>query len=864
MSAVLDAFRSNGRLNKPLLTVFTLIAILLLINAFLHDPQAGYDAQDHLHYVLSLADSWQLPTRAQTGQYYSPPLPYFLPAVLTTLQLGLWKALKAGQLLNALLGIGLLYYLIRICEVASPGNTRLKVLSLGMLGLMPVFYRSFALVRGEPYLAFLGVFIAFETLEVFLRRQFAARHVFALGIALGLAVLARQWGFFLLPPVLIFALWCASRADLFRSVAAVCAIVLLTLLVGGWFYLHILDQYGTLTAFDRPPEPLTAAHASSLLGVDASALRVFSDPVRPSLEGRLLPIFYADAWGDYWAYFLIYARNTYTGKFEDGAAFETLTRPDQFSSSLVTNRFVINRYLAALDLLDLIPTALLLAGFLSGAITLLRFLGGRAKDDDQRTVALLSLLAGTSLLGFLWFVLRYQSTSQAGDLIKTTYILQAFPALAFLAGSFIDKACERRKWLWRPLGVFLSLLFIVEIPAFITHYVHLSASAPTLWFGLSTLLFLAALILTYWIHTRAWLEVVVEPVAAPGDGPLISVCIPARNEENNIRRCVEAVLAQTYPHFEAIVLDDRSTDGTPAILKEAPADARLQVLRGAELPEGWAGKPHALIQAVAAARGDWLCFLDADTFLAPEALAACHQKALSTSADLFTILTRQITGTFWEKVIMPLVMTALSVGFPPRLVNDPKHRIAVANGQFILIKRSVYEALGGHERIKDKIVDDKALSELVKWNGYRLILADGRHVASTRMYSSLPQMWEGWTKNIYLGLREQLSLILLGAFGGTLLVLAALFLPVWPVLGLEWYLHGGGGLALAVLGTALTAWAVVLYARAGVARAMNISRWYAFTLPLGAGVFAAMMVTSAWKVVTRRGVTWRGRHYNLA
>ena len=378
---------------------------------------------------------------------------------------------------------------------------------------------------------------------------------------------------------------------------------------------------------------------------------------------------------------------------------------------------------------------------------------------------------------------------------------------------------------------------------------------------LSTFTFLAGMLIIYWIHNQYHMDIVVEPAPPPADPPLISVCVPARDEAPNIRRCVGALLAQTYPNLEVIVLDDRSTDGTSQILSELAADARLHVLRGAELPPGWAGKPHALHQAAAAARGAWLCFVDADTFAAPEALASCHAKALQTRADLFTILTFQLTGTFWEKAVLPLVMTALSVGFSPRKVNDPRRREAVANGQFILIKRSVYEAIGGHARIKDEIVEDKAISELVKANGYRLIIADGMRMASTRMYTSLPQMWEGWTKNIYLGLRDRPAMLLLGAFGGLLSVIAGLFLPAWPVLGLAWLLHGGGWMAAAVVFEAALLWAFLLYARARVDRAMRIPAWYALTTPLGAGMFAAMMWASAWKVLSGQGVTWRGRTY---
>lgn len=382
-----------------------------------------------------------------------------------------------------------------------------------------------------------------------------------------------------------------------------------------------------------------------------------------------------------------------------------------------------------------------------------------------------------------------------------------------------------------------------------------------IYFYLSTVLFLGGIIIVYWIHNQYHLDIVVKPTPPPVDAPLISVCVPARNEERNIRACVEAILAQDYPDFEFIVLEDRSTDATAEILRDiAVRHAKLKVIPGIDLPPGWAGKPHALYQASAAARGEWLCFVDADTFLSSVTLSSCYAKAIETNADMFTIMTFQVLGSFWERVILPIVMSALSVGFSPRKVNDPKTKDAIANGQFILIKRSVYEAIGGHERIKDQIVEDKAISEQVKWNGYRLIVADGYSVARTRMYTSLPEMWEGWTKNIYLGLSDRPSLMLLGVFGAFILLVAALVLPLWPLLGLFWYLQGGWPAWIVIL-ESLILWAIIIYARARVAIGMGISPWYAFTLPIGAAVFAAMMFTSAWRVVSGKGVIWKGRMY---
>jgi len=384
------------------------------------------------------------------------------------------------------------------------------------------------------------------------------------------------------------------------------------------------------------------------------------------------------------------------------------------------------------------------------------------------------------------------------------------------------------------------------------------------YFLLSTAFFIGGIVIIHWLHNQYHLDIVVEPAPppSPAGAPLISVCIPARNEEKNIRACVEAILDQDYPNFEVIVLDDRSTDLTSSIVTElASRDPRLHPINGSDLPKGWAGKPHALVQASAVARGAWLCFVDADTFLSPATLSSCYAKAIETNADMFTIMTFQVTGSFWEKAVMPLVMTALSVGFSPRKVNDPKRKDAIANGQFILIKRSVYDAIGGHESVKDKIVEDKAISEQVKWNGYRLIVADGMKMARTRMYTSLPEMWEGWTKNIYLGLRDQPSLMALGVFGAFLAVMASLFLPAWPLIGIYWYLNSGGWMAMAVIIEAFSLWTFLIYVRAHAAIKMEISPWYAFTTPLGAAVFGAMMLTSAWKVIARKGVTWKGRVY---
>lgn len=856
-------FYDRGRLHKPLVALFVTIGCLLFLNAFLHNPYNGYDARDHMKYIEGLALHWRLPTRAETGQYYSPPLPYILPAFLTSIQAGLWKAAKLAQLVNAFLALGVLLYLLKICDLIRPGTVQLKITSLVLLGILPVFYRSYAMIRGEPYLAFLAVYSIHTALNIFLQKNYTAGNMLRLGAALGLAVLARQWAFFLFPPVMVFSIWAGDsrQESAVRPLMYMAGSLLIASLVGGWFYLLMLNQYGTLTAFDRKPQGASLQNLSELAAIDPSSANLFTDPVRPSLAGHLFPILYADIWGDYWGYFLVYSRNTETGQYSDGVVFQKPSPGEQPPQNIETNRYTINRYLGIVNVVGLLPSVVFLAGLVYGLLLVLAFIFRRRIGDSDRAGALLGMTAMATLIGYGWFLVRYQSLTQGGDLIKSTYLLQVFPFLALLAGLLVERVRARWLGIWPATLILLSAVFFLDLPAMITHYTHLTASPTAFIFTASTLIFISGTIILYWIHNQYHLDIVVARESSRMETPLISVCVPARNEQANIRACVESILAQSHVNFDLVVLDDRSSDDTPRILKELSGDSRLHTIAGSELPAGWAGKPHALHQAATAARGEWLCFIDADTVLAPEALAACYAKALETKADLFSIMTHQVTGTFWERLLMPLIMTALSVGFSPRKVNDPHRRDAIANGQFILIKRSVYDAVGGHERIKDQIVEDKALAENVKRNGYCLVLADGSRVARTRMYTSLPQMWEGWTKNIYLGLRDSPSMILLGVFGAFLAMVTAFFLPAWPLLGLYWFFQGGGWMAGMVIVEALALWAVLIYMRAVVVHALGIPRWYALTTPLGAGLFGALMLVSAWKVLSGRGVTWRGRKY---
>ncbi len=366
----------------------------------------------------------------------------------------------------------------------------------------------------------------------------------------------------------------------------------------------------------------------------------------------------------------------------------------------------------------------------------------------------------------------------------------------------------------------------------------------------------------------------------PEHHPLVSIILPARDEERNIRRCVESLLAQDYDNYEVIVVDDGSTDATPHILDDLlathPRRNRLYVLRlRDELPEGWAGKPHAIHKGAQEARGSWLLFTDADTWHAPAALSTALARATREQIDMLSYGTQQELHGFWEKVVMPLAYMGIMMQYPPRKINDPLSSIALANGQFILIRRSVYDILGGYARpdLRDTLIDDRDLAHIVKWSGFRLRMFDGRDLVHARMYRGLRDTWRGWLKNAFLGSRGGNAFTLLQLIGLPMISIVPFLLPL--LLWIRWLgtrLVPGKEqtgtfppctkITPAELGavTLLELLPLLAY-KNWVDRELRVPWYYAFTFPLAGAIFEGIVAQSAWRVLTGRGVDWRGRRY---
>jgi glycosyltransferase involved in cell wall biosynthesis len=232
---------------------------------------------------------------------------------------------------------------------------------------------------------------------------------------------------------------------------------------------------------------------------------------------------------------------------------------------------------------------------------------------------------------------------------------------------------------------------------------------------------------------------------ATKDAVEVSVIVPARDEEANIAKCLESLVGQQGASYEVIVVDDHSADRTREIARGFPA----KVMEADPLAAGWSGKCNACWTGAKFATGKWLLFTDADTRHSAASVATGLREAEAQSAALLSYSPKQEVHSFAEHALMPVIFAELALSFRPREVSDPASRVAAANGQYLLIRREVYEAVGGHAAVANAILDDVELARKVKSAGYRLQfrLAD---VVSTRMYRSLPQMWEGWTKNLVL------------------------------------------------------------------------------------------------------------------
>lgn len=361
---------------------------------------------------------------------------------------------------------------------------------------------------------------------------------------------------------------------------------------------------------------------------------------------------------------------------------------------------------------------------------------------------------------------------------------------------------------------------------------------------------LLTLVLVGHVGLILWnLRVIVrpKPVELPGPEPLVSILVPARDEEGAIGDCLRALLAQTHGNTEILVLDDRSTDRTAAIVRAVGGD-RVRLMSGAELPQGWTGKNWACHQLSEAAQGEILCFVDADTILEPEAVAAMVSTVREHEIGLVAVLLRSHTDGVAEAMLLPMVNHAVLGLFPTSLIHRSTHPdLAIAFGPFITVTRSAYDAAGGHAAHPGHIVDDMQLARSVKAAGREIRLVNGTDLVSTRWYRGLREIWHGFSKNAYGGIGYRWGLALLAC----LVLMPILVLPFVRVVV---------GLAVGdVPGEALLQAGLLLIGRLITSVVGRDPLWTVPLHPLTVMFWAATLAWSMTLGLLGRSVSWKGR-----
>jgi hypothetical protein len=472
--------RPSKALRWAVIAAYVLINSVVFYNARRHDPGVGYDSDAHLHYLMAMSQG-RLPTDKDSGEFFSPPLPYVPGAVAMAMGKPAECAFKIAQYAQVIYSLVLTFFLLQLCGFISKDDDRLGLLALLCLGMVPAYYKTFAMIRGEPLLATLAVVIAWLAIRTFIvKPRMSMIAAIVLGLLLGAAALSRQWGVFLIPPVVLLALW-RMRADqkfwpAFRTLAiagVVCAAS------GSWYYLYLHHTYGSMTAFNRSRETIDRPVT---FYIAFPVHNVIKNPVRPlDPSRRLLPILYSDFWGDYWLNFLVFGRNS-RGRYMQGNYITRRQGVAEAKRPVEQNLETITPYLRRINAVSLFPTLVLLLGMVLGFAVAVRMAltwpeAITPTDIRNLTIAFAAAIVFFTFAGYLWFLINY--TDASGDTIKASYILQTVPFLALMAANVLR---EWQKDSSRFAAVWIVLLIAVtahNAPAMVTRFQRDSDDACT-------------------------------------------------------------------------------------------------------------------------------------------------------------------------------------------------------------------------------------------------------------------------------------------------------------------------------------------------------------------------------------------------
>ena len=376
-----------------------------------------------------------------------------------------------------------------------------------------------------------------------------------------------------------------------------------------------------------------------------------------------------------------------------------------------------------------------------------------------------------------------------------------------------------------------------------------------------------------WLAIVAWLilravrqrgllpRLAAAPPPSGEQAPHLTVIVPARDEEANIALCLQSLLAQDYPasRLNVLVVDDHSADATAAIVRALAArHRRIALIQSPPLPPRWVGKSHALWIGVrsAAPETEWLCFIDADVRAEPGVLSSAMHAALAQRLDLLSLAPRQELQSFAERLIMPCGLILLSFLQDLRQAQAHSGSAVTATGQFMLVRRDAYDAVGGHAAVCSAICEDLEFARRLKQSGRSVLLMGGEQLLSTRMYTGWRTLWPGLAKNLVDTLGGPVASL---AVAGAAVILAWAAFAI-PLIDLVSFLRGTGGAAMAlILALAASGAAVGLHIAATFY--FRIPFWYGLVFPFGYTAGALMALDSVRRRLSGQ-VSWKGRIYS--